>query len=230
MRRILAHGLLAVVLVVTAYGLAAYLVLPRIWTRYDERSAGLLRPMVTVTLQGRPGDPVNIGIVGDRAALDRAMAAAGWHSADPVTLVSSLRIGASVLFDRPYLQAPVSPLLYDGHVETVAFEKPVGRSADRRQHVRFWAQPTWGNGVSFLGSVTFDAGVGFSRYTGAVTHTIAPDLDRARDGLVSDLEATGSVAEVRTVTGIGPTQDGRNGEGSPYRTDGDARILILGGS
>ncbi|MBB3934691.1 LssY C-terminal domain-containing protein [Aureimonas phyllosphaerae] len=230
MRRILAHGLLAVVLALTTYGLAAYLVLPRIWTRYDERSAGLLRPMVTVTLQGRPGDPINIGIVGDRAALDRAMAAAGWHLADPVTVVSSLRIAASVLFDRPYPQAPVSPLLYDGHVETVAFEKPDGRSADRRQHVRFWAQPTFGDGVSFLGSVTFDAGVGFSHYTGAVTHMIAPDVDAARNGLVADLDATGMVTAVRTVTGIGPEQDGRNGEGSPYRTDGDARILVLDGS
>lgn len=227
MRRILAHGLLAVVLVLTAYGLTAYLVLPRIWTRYDERSAGLLRPMVTVTLEGRPGDPVNIGIVGDRAALDRAMASAGWHPADPVTLVSSLRIALSVLFDRPYLEAPVSPLLYDGHVETVAFEKPVGQSADRRQHVRFWAQPSLDGGASFLGSATFDAGVGFSHYTGAVTHDIAPDIDAARDALVRDLTATGLVGDVRSVTGVGPTQDGRNGEGSPYRTDGDARIVVL---
>lgn len=227
MRRIAREGLLALLLSLIVYCLGAYLVLPRIWTQYDERSGGLLRPMVSVTLQGRPGDPINVGIVGDRDALDRAMAAAGWHPADPVTVLSSLRIAVSVLLDRPYPQAPVSPLLYDGQVETVAFEKAVGQSADRRQHVRFWAQLALPGEPSFLGSVTFDRGVGFSHYTGAVTHDIAPDIDAARNSLVADLRATALVADVRTVTGIGPTTDGRNGEGSPYHTDGQASIIVL---
>ncbi len=229
MGQIVREGLLAMVLAFIVYCLGAYLVLPRIWTHYDARSGGLLRPMVSVTLQGRPGDPINVGIVGHRDTLDRAMAAAGWHPADPVTVMSSLRIAASVLFDRPYPQAPVSPLLYDGRVETVAFERAVGQSADRRQHVRFSAQRAVAGEPSFLGSVTFDEGVGFSHYTGAVTHDIAPDIDAARDALVADLQATGLVADVRTVTGIGPTTGGRNGEGSPYHTDGAAFVLVLRG-
>lgn len=229
MERIARYGLLGCLCVFVLYALTAYLVLPRGWTQYDERSGGLLRPMVTVTLEGWPGDPINIGIVGDRPALDRAMAAAGWSAADPVTLVSSLRIAASVLFDRSYPRAPVSPLLYEGQVETVAYEKAVGTSADRRQHVRFWARPvTAGSDApSFLGSVTFDRGVGFSRYTGAVTHDIAPDIDAARDALVRDLETTGLVSGTRSVTGIGPTSNGRNGEGSPYHTDGRASIVEI---
>ncbi len=227
MGRIVREGLLGLLLALMMYCLVAYLVLPRFWTQYDERSGGLLRPMVSVTLQGRPGDPINVGVAGDRTALDRAMAAAGWHPADPVTVMSSLRIAASVLLDRPYPQAPVSPLLYDGRVETVAFEKAVGRSADRRQHVRFWAQLALPGEPSFLGSVTFDQGVGFSHYTGAVTHDISPDIDTARNALVSDLQATGLVANVRTVTGIGATTRGRNGEGSPYHTDGEASIVAL---
>jgi len=229
MGRIARGALLALLGLFVLYYLVAYLVLPRLWTQYDARSGGLARPMVTATLQGRPGDPINIGILGDRASLDRAMAAAGWSAADPVTIVSSLRIAASVLFDRSYPGAPVSPLLYEGQVETVAYEKAVGTSADSRQHVRFWARPVLPRteSPSFLGSVTFDQGVGFSHYTGAVTHRIAPDIDAARDALVKDLEATGLAAGTRVVTGIGPTQDGRNGEGSLYRTDGLARIVDL---
>lgn len=205
------------------------MILPRAWTHYDERSGGVLRPMVTVTLHGRPGDPINVGIVGDRASLDRAMAAAGWSEADRVTLVSSLRIAASVLFDRSYPGAPVSLLLCEGQAETVAYEKAVGPSADRRRHVRFRARPApaGAEAPSFLGSVTFDRSIGFSRYTGAVTHDIAPDIDAARDALVRDLEATGLMAGLRWVTGIGPTADGRNGEGSPYHTDGQANIVEI---
>jgi hypothetical protein len=43
-----------------------------------------------------------------------------------------------VMLDRPYRDAPVSPLYYEGKKEQLAFEKPEGKSADRRHHVRFW--------------------------------------------------------------------------------------------
>lgn len=59
-------------------------------------------------------------------------------SADPITLRSSLEISGSVLLDRPYPGAPVSPLYYDGRREELAFEKPVGNSADKRHHIRLW--------------------------------------------------------------------------------------------
>jgi len=96
------------------------------------------------------------------------MPAAGWYPADPVTLRSSIEIAGSVLLDRPYRAAPVSPLFYLDRREDLAFEKPDGNSADQRHHVRFWKvldqgeekRPVW------LGAVTFDRSVGVSRYTG----------------------------------------------------------------
>ncbi|WP_082652240.1 LssY C-terminal domain-containing protein [Aureimonas sp. AU12] len=224
--RKVAAGVAGAVLVYVA---SAYFVLPRVWTHYDARSGGTLRPMVTVTLQGRPGDPINVGIIASQGDLARAMGKAGWFPADPVTLLSSLRIVASVLFDRSYTDAPVSPLLYEGRPEDLAFEKPVGISADRREHVRFWQAPTvdGSDRPLWLGSVTFDHSVGLSHYTGAVTHDIAPDIDTARNQFVADLQAGGEVADVAEETGIGPTTDGRNGEGSPYHTDGMAKIVTL---
>ena len=67
-----------------------------------------------------------------------AMNAAGWSPSDPVTLMSSLKIAGSVVFHRPYLHAPVSPLFFDGRRQDFAFEKASGGSASRRHHVRFW--------------------------------------------------------------------------------------------
>jgi hypothetical protein len=216
-------------IVLACYGLLAYIVLPLSWTHYEHQKqlAGL--SMVTHTAQGIPGDAINVGAVGDKDDLLCAIHAAGWYPADPITLRSSLKIVGSVMLDRPYHDAPVSNLFYLGRREDLAFEKPAGKSADRRHHVRFWqalergaeGRPVW------LGSVTFDRGVGLSRYTGQVTHHIAPDIDAERDGLIADLTAAKVVLAIYEVTGVGPTIAGHNGEGDLYYTDGEVKIARL---
>src|SRR4029079_17419852 len=92
----------------------------------------------TRTASGIPGDALNVGLVGSKEDVLTAMHAAGWFPADPITLRSSVEIVGSVILDRPYHDAPVSPLYYQGKKEQLAFEKPDGRSADRRHHVRLW--------------------------------------------------------------------------------------------
>ncbi|ARQ02027.1 LssY C-terminal domain-containing protein [Pseudorhodoplanes sinuspersici] len=211
------------------YGAIAYIILPAAWTHHEHQPGLANKPMVTRTKQGIPGDALNVGLVGDRTDVIRAMHEAGWYPADPITMKSSIEIVGSVLLDRPYKDAPVSPLYYDGRVEDLAFEKPDGRSADRRHHVRFWqvlnrgqeGRPVW------LGSVTFDRGVGISHYTGQVTHHISPDIDKERDGLIDDLKAAHVVEAIYQVTGIGPTLLARNGEGDRYWTDGEIWIARL---
>src|SRR5438105_14791623 len=127
---------LAVLLV--AYGVLAYIVVPLAWTHYEHQKdlAGLT--MVTRTAQDIPGDPINVGLVGAKEDVLCAMHAAAWYPADPITFRSSVEIVGSVVLDRPYRDAPVSPLFYHGRREDLAFEKPIGDSADRRHHVRFW--------------------------------------------------------------------------------------------
>jgi LssY C-terminus len=186
-------------------------------------------PMVTRTAQGIPGDPMNVGLVGDKADVVCAMHAAGWYPADPITLKSSIEIVGSVLLDRPYKDAPVSNLYYLGRREDLAFEKPIGQNADRRNHVRYWKvldqgeekRPVW------LGAATEDRGVGVSHYTAAVTHHIGADLDAERALLAADLENAGMVDAKYQVTGIGPTLAGRNGGGDLYYTDGEIWVLRL---
>lgn len=224
-RRIIA-GALAIL---AAYLLLAYVVLPAAWTHHEHQKGLAGRPMVTQTAQGIPGDALNVGLVGTRDDVFRAMLAAGWFPADPVTLKTSVEIVGSVLLDRPYRHAPVSPLYYQGRREDFAFEKPDGKSADRRHHVRFWLVLETGDEGRpvFLGAVTFDRGVGVSRYTGQVTHHIAPDIDAERDGLLADLVAAGMVTALYRVTGVGATLNGRNGEGDLYYTDGEIGLARL---
>jgi hypothetical protein len=212
-----------------AYLLLAYVILPRAWEHHEHQPGLAAKGAVTHTADGIPGDPLNVGIVGDKTDLLRAMQAAGWVPADPITLKSSIEIGASVVLDRPDDQAPVSPLYYEGRMQDLAFEKQIGNSADRRNHVRFWqvlekgmeGRPVW------LGSATEDAGVTLSRDTGQVTHRIAPDIDDERNLLIGELVSAKVVTELYQVSGIGPTLSGRNGEGDPYHTDGDIHIAVL---
>ena len=219
-------GALGTILV---YTLLAYLVLPAFWTHHEHQKGLTALPMVTLTAQGIPGDPINVGLVGDDKDVLCAMAAAGWYPADRVTLRSAIEIVGSVVLDRPYHDAPVSPLYYLGRREDLAFEKPSGRSPDHRHHVRFWKvleqgqekRPVW------LGDATFDRGVGVSHYTGAVTHHIDADIDTERARLATDLETAGMVDAKYQVTGIGPTMAGRNGGGDLYYTDGEVWILRL---
>ena len=166
-------------MIVIGYTALAYLLLPLFWTHYEHQRGLADLPMVTRTAQGIPGDPMNVGLVGDTADVVCAMHAAGWYPADPITLKSSIEVIGSVLLDRPYRDAPVSNLYYLGRREDLAFEKPIGQNADRRDHVRYWKvldqgeerRPVW------LGAATEDRGVGVSKYTVAVTHHISADLD-----------------------------------------------------
>ncbi len=221
--------LLVLIAILLGYTSLAYIVMPVFWTHYEHQRGLANLPMVTRTAQGIPGDPINVGLIGDQREVLCAMNAAGWFPADPVTLRSSIEIAGSVLLDREYKDAPVSNLFYLGRREDLAFEKPAGNSADRRHHVRLWKVLDKGqeNRPVWLGADTFDKGVGISHFTGAITHHIDADLDTEREMLAGDLETAGMVTAKYQVTGVGLTLTGRNGGGDPYFTDGEVWILRL---
>ncbi len=217
----------ATLAILVAYLAIAYIAAPEFWRLRDADNPPLI--MRTTTTQDIPGDPINVGLVGSREQVLRAFAAAGWRPADAITLRSSIEIGLSVVFDRPDTEAPVSTLLYDGRKQDLAFEKPVGESADQRHHVRFWQtkpaaddpRPLW------LGAASFDRGVGLSHDTGQITHHIGPDLDAERDNLMRDLENAGQLQSTYEIPGSGATTTGRNGGGDPFFTDGKAMVGVL---
>lgn len=223
------HAFALMMLAFAFYVALAYGALPLLWKHFEHEKKLSSLPMVTTTALGLPGDAINLAFVGAQRDIVCAMHEAGWFPADPVTVRSTLEISGSVLLDRPYPTAPVSPLFYDGRREDLAFEKPDGRSADRRHHVRLWqvleqgdqGRPVW------LAAATYDRGIRLSRYTGAVTHRIAPDIDLERKLIATTLEKEKLLQARYTISGIGPTLMARNGGGDMYFTDGEVWVLQL---
>ena len=186
-------------------------------------------PRHTTTHRGHKGDPVNIAFVGTEEELHRALSAARWYAADPITLKSSLRIAADVVLRKPYDHAPVSDLFLWGRRQDLAYEQPVGSSPKQRHHVRFWrSQEVDGNGEPlWLGAATFDERVEISRTTGGVTHKIAPDLDRERNKLVGDTARHGALDGYYWVDRFHADREGVNGGGDPWFTDGRLAVGVL---
>ena len=64
------------------YGIAAYIILPRIIRMGLKVLQRKLVPSFTVTGDGLPGDPVNLALIGTRPQLRAAFATLGWLEAD----------------------------------------------------------------------------------------------------------------------------------------------------
>jgi hypothetical protein len=209
----------------TLWFVLAYGGLPRLWSHHERKlHAGRHAEIASYTSQGIPADPVNLELKGDAASLDCAFALAGWTKADAVSVWSGLKIGGSVVLDRAYPQAPVSPLYVEDKAQDVAFQRDEGTSADKRHHVRFWQV---GPG-DWLGAATFDRGVGFSLFTLQITHHIGPDVDAERERIGALVVASGGRVAGTIASGIPGNRWHRNGGGDKFRTDGAIRVLDLG--
>ncbi len=216
-------------ILLTVYVVLGYIVLPFFWRHYEHHPAMADAPKFTVTGEGIPGDPLNVGLVGSKEEVIRGLLKAGWSPADPITFRSSVRIVESVLLHRSYEDAPVSNLYLWGRKQDLAFEQLVGGSAKERHHVRFWESKELGSDGRplWIGAATFDRKVGLSHRTGQITHHIAPDIDAERDKVIGDLQNVRQIVRVYQVTGIGPTISARNGGGDRYYTDGEVTIGVL---
>ena len=93
--------------VIVAYLLAAYIILPQLDQR-DARRHPDLRDgaRLTHTGNGLPGDPLNICLVGSKEEVIRALLAAGWRPANPLSLSSSVRIVVDTVVDKPDPNVP----------------------------------------------------------------------------------------------------------------------------
>jgi LssY C-terminus len=216
-------------LAIGIYFSAAYFIAPLVLANYVSWSGLTQHAAVTTTKQGIAADPLNFGLVGTKDEVINAMRLAGWFAADPVTLHSSLGIAKSVVLNRPYVYAPISPLYYLGRQQDLAFEKPVGNSAKKRHHVRLWlvmqkgveGKPVW------AGAATFDASVGLSHLTLQITHHISPEIDSERDELLGDMVRAKIVHTLYYLPAEGRSLFGVNGGGDKYHTDGNIHFAVV---
>lgn len=211
------------------WGIAAYLIVPRLWELYAHRHSDYSKvARVSVTADGHPGDPLNIALVASEAQLIRAMTAAGWFPADLSTLNTSVRIVADSVLGHGDDDAPASDLFLFSRKQDLAFEQPVGERPRQRHHVRYWrwdklqnGQPVW------FGAATFDDRADLSYTTGQVTKHIGPDIDADRDHIATELTQAGCVSSIDWEDDFHTELAGRNGGSDPWHTDGGLAEVVL---
>ena len=222
----------ALLIATVLYLVTAYVVIPAVTHRYYRHHPSLDdNPRITQTGDGRPGDPLNVALIGTKEQIDAIMHAAKWDPAAALGIRSDIKIAEGTLLSRPDANAPVSNLYLFGRKEDLAFEQPVGGNPRQRNHVRFWkidktddnGRPIW------IGSASYDERVEFSDTTIQITHRISPDLDRERDHLFDDLKKTVDLTEDYAVDGFHTELKGKNGGGDPWYTDGKLFVGVING-
>jgi LssY C-terminus len=200
------------------YGIAAYIVLPRI-VRMSVKI--LLRrrvPRFTITADGLPGDPVNLLLTGTLQQLHAAFKLAGWSETDRLSLASSWRMVRAFVFNSPYPTAPFSTLYLFGRGQDVGFQKSIDNSPRKRHHIRFWAlslahaeanlgkasfwlntdRPHDGACVHWVGAGTKDTGISLTRLTFQITHATDSDTNAERDYIIDELRNSGVIGEINS--------------------------------
>ena len=200
------------------YGIAAYIVLPRI-VRVGLKI--LLRkrvPRFTITGDGLPGDPVNLVVTGTLKQLHAAFKLAGWSEADRLGLASSWRMARAFLLNSPYPTAPFSTLYLFGRCQDVGFQKAIDNSPRKRHHIRFWAlslayaeanlgkasfwlntdRPPEEARVHWVGAATKDTGISLTRLTFQITHATDSDTNTERDYIIDELRKKGVIGAINS--------------------------------
>ncbi len=226
------------------YGLAAYVVLPRVIRLGLKILQHERVPSYTVTGDGLPGDPVNIALVGTLRELRAAFTAIGWVEADRLSLASSWGMVRAFVLNKPYPTAPFSTLYLFGRGQDIGFQKAIDNSPRKRHHARFWAlsltraQSTWGQADFWLntdrppekesaiwvGAGTKDTGLSLTRLSFQITHATDSDANAERDYIVGELTKGRCIDAVKTY---------QSGQALPtervnrYVTDGEISLSRL---
>jgi hypothetical protein len=199
------------------YGIAAYVLLPRIVRTGLKILKRQHVPRFTITADGLPGDPVNLLLTGTLQELRAAFGLGGWAEADRLGITSSLRMIRAFVFNSPYPTAPFSTLFLFGRGQDIGFQKAIDNSPRKRHHIRFWAlslsyaegdlgKPSfWLNTdrppdaacVHWIGAGTKDTGISLTQLTFQITHATASDTNVERDYIVSELRKIGVIDEIK---------------------------------
>lgn len=169
-----------------------------------------------------PGDPINVLLLGPRAAIDSAFARAGWVPAQRPSLRSLARGITAALIERSAVGAPVSTQYFQGRPQDLAFELS-GPNARYRHHLRIWRLDVGSD--AWVAAADQDVGLLVNPFRRTATHRIARDVDVERDLLVRVLEATGCADLMQYVTPPGALVSGRNASGQTFQTDGRTAVV-----
>lgn len=172
----------------------------------------------------RLGDPVNLLLLGSAQLIDSAFRSAGWLRAQKASVLAVTKEVTAAIASRPAISAPVSTQYFEGRPQDLAYEL-AGPNVRIRHHVRLWLLDTLA--LVWVGAANKDVGVIFKPWKPQATHRIDAHIDRERDHIVRDLEASGCGDLVDYVTLPGAITEGRNVSGQKFETDARTAVLRL---
>ena len=177
-----------------------------------------------------PGDMVNFLLVGSRAQVEKALAAAGWTRVDRTKTEAAMRAVLDTIRKKPYLELPMSELFLFGRAQDYGFARaePLSVVAERH-HFRLWEAPwqTSDGEEIWVGAGTHDIGFEKNKRTGKTTHKIDPEVDKERDFIAQTLQDAGQVAGRGFVLPAQPVRQATTAHGGPYHSDGRVLVIIL---
>ena len=179
--------------------------------------------------QHRPGDMVNILLIGDEDEVVKVFTAAGWVKVDK-SVGKTLEAGfMDMLEKKDYLTMPMSKLyLFDRSQDYgFAHAEPV-RVVMSRNHLRVWKSPYLVSGRPlWCVAATHDIGFERDQRNDLITHKIDPAIDGEREYVNETLGATGLVVARGHVTPANLLTTAKTATGGEFHSDGQILVLAL---
>ena len=179
--------------------------------------------------QGKPGDMVNILLVGTQEQVLQVFTRAGWVRVDRSVQDAVMNAVIDSLEKKDYLTMPMSTLYLFDHPQDYGFAhaEPV-RVAMSRNHLRVWKSPYVLDGRPlWCVAATHDIGFERDERNNSVTHKIDQAIDGEREYVNDTLSRTGLVIERTHVTPADPLTDANTATGGSFHSDGHILVLVL---
>ena len=194
-------------------------------------TAALLRkiPRRVSDPQSKPGDMVNILLVGTQEQVLQVFSRAGWVSADRSVQNAVVNAVIDSLEKKDYLTMPMSTLYLFDRPQDYGFARAEAvRVAMSRNHLRVWKSPYAVDGRP-LWCVAATQDVGFERdeRNNSVTHKIDPAIDGEREYVNDTLSRTGLVTQRTHATPTDPVTTASTATGGSFHSDGRILVLVL---
>ena len=178
---------------------------------------------------GKPGDMVNVLIVGTQDQMIQVFTTAGWVKVDAKVENTAMNAIMDSLEKKDYLTMPMSTLFLFGRAQDYGFAhaEPV-RVAMSRNHLRVWkstyevdGRPLW------CIAATHDIGFERDQRNNGLTHKIDPAIDGEREYVNGTLSGTGLVIQRDHVTPADPLTTAKTATGGEFHSDGRILVLVL---
>ncbi|HTV57545.1 MAG TPA: LssY C-terminal domain-containing protein [Verrucomicrobiae bacterium] len=179
--------------------------------------------------QGKPGDMVNVLLIGTQDQVLKTFAAAGWVQVDRSVSDTILTGLVDSLEKKDYLTMPMSTLFLFNRPQDYGFAhaEPV-KVVMSRNHLRVWKSPYEVNGVPvWCIAATHDIGFERDQRNNGLTHKIDPAVDGEREFVNDTLSSTGLVAQRDHVTPRDALTTAKTATGGEFHSDGRVVVLVL---